>query len=289
MKVLVTGVSGQLGHNLQATAPVDVDCIGVTRSVLDLTNSASITQTLSVHQPDIVINAAAYTAVDRAESEVDQAVAVNERGVNVLSELCASLNIPVVQVSTDFVFDGTQSSPIHVDAPVNPLSVYGTSKLAAEEAVLKYPANYVVRTGWVYAEHGTNFVKTMLRLGQERSELGVVADQVGTPTYARHLAEMLWQLVRQRPQARIYHFSDAGVASWYDFAEAIFEESIAVGLLITAPRVTPLTTTDYPTPAKRPAYSVLDKTQTWSDLGIIPVHWRKALNAMLVRLSALNH
>ncbi len=289
MKVLVTGISGQLGYCLSQTVPAGIEIVGVGHTELDLADTSSIQRAWERIQPEAVINAAAYTAVDRAESEQDSAFATNATGPACLAELAAKSGSIMIQVSTDFVFPGNHAATLKPGDKTAPINVYGASKLEGERCVQAYAGHKVVRTGWVYGEHGQNFVKTMLRLARQKPELGVVADQVGTPTYARHLAEMLWQLLLKAPEQQIFHFSDAGVASWYDFAEAIFEECVGIGLLGTAPRVKPLTTADYPTPAKRPAYSVLDKTQTWSDLDITPVHWRKALKAMLVRLSALNH
>jgi dTDP-4-dehydrorhamnose reductase len=190
-----------------------------------------------------------------------------------------------VQISTDFVFDGKKSSPYTIDDKTDPLGVYGKTKQQGELAALSECENsYVVRTGWVYGEHGANFVKTILRLAEERDHLGIVSDQIGTPTYAIHLAQMLWQLVLQKPPQKIWHFSDAGVASWYDFAIAIVEEAEIIGLLTRQPIIKPITTADYPTPAQRPEFSVLNKSNTWDALAVAPIHWRSALVKMLAAL-----
>lgn len=289
MKVLITGANGQLGYALQKNAPnfighdnSGLDVIALTRADFDLAQPETLVAILNSYQPDAIINAAAYTAVDRAEADQVLTHKVNALAVAAIAQWCELQKIPLIQVSTDFVFDGKKSSPYQPDDETNPLGVYAKTKRAGEVAALDNCAtSYIVRTGWVYCEHGTNFVKTMLRLGAERETLGVVADQVGTPTYAVHLAHMIWQLLAQRPEQKIFHFSDAGVASWYDFALAIFDEAKIRGLLKTIPHLRPIATTDYPTPAQRPAYSVLNKQQTWSVLDISPCHWRHALSAML--------
>ena len=288
-KVLITGANGQLGYALQKTAPhfigddnSGLQVVALTRADFDLAQPATLATILNSYQPDAIINAAAYTAVDKAETDHALANKVNALAVAAIAQWCELQKIPLIQVSTDFVFDGKKSSPYQPDDQTNPLGVYAQTKRAGELAALdNCSAGYVVRTGWVYCEHGANFVKTMLRLGAERESLGVVADQVGTPTYAIHLAQMIWQLLAQRPEQKIFHFSDAGVASWYDFAVAIFDEAKTKGLLATIPQVRPIATTDYPTPAQRPAYSVLNKQQTWSELDISPCHWRHALSVML--------
>jgi len=289
MKVLITGANGQLGYALQKTAPavigaekISLQLIPVTRKEFDLAQPESLLAALDTFQPHAVINAAAYTAVDKAEADQELAKRVNAAAVSVIAQWCQQKKIPLIQVSTDFVFDGKKSSPYQPDDNTNPLGVYAQTKRAGELAALENCAtSYIVRTGWVYGEHGANFVKTMLRLGAEREVLGVVADQVGTPTYAVHLAQMVWQLLTQRPAQKIFHCSDAGVASWYDFAVAIFAEAKTQGLLERIPLVKPIATSDYPTPAQRPPYSVLDKQLTWSTLGITPCHWHSALVTML--------
>jgi dTDP-4-dehydrorhamnose reductase len=288
-KVLITGANGQLGYALQKTAPnfigddnLGLQVVALTRADCDLAQPETLATILNYYQPDAIINTAAYTAVDKAESDQALANTINALAVAAIAQWCELKKIPLIQVSTDFVFDGKKSSPYQPDDQTNPLGIYAQTKCSGELAALaNCSASYVVRTGWVYCEHGANFVKTMLRLGAERETLGVVADQVGTPTYAVHLAQMIWQLLAQRPEQKIFHFSDAGVASWYDFALAIFDEAKSKGLLKTIPQVRPIATTDYPTPAQRPAYSVLNKQQTWSLLNVAPCHWRHALSVML--------
>jgi dTDP-4-dehydrorhamnose reductase len=232
-----------------------------------------------------VVNAAAYTAVDAAETEVGAARAVNSEGARHLARACAGRGIRVLQVSTDFVFDGESTHPYTPDDATHPLGEYGRSKLAGEQAVLETsPDSLVMRTGWLYSCFGGNFVKTMLRLMAERDELSVVSDQVGTPTWARGLADAIWAAIARPQLCGVYHWSDAGVCSWYDFAVAIQEEALAIGLIPRAVKIRPILARDYPTPARRPAFSVLDKSRSWSDLELEPVHWRPQLRAMLNEL-----
>ncbi|MEQ8262454.1 dTDP-4-dehydrorhamnose reductase [Pseudohaliea sp.] len=279
---LVTGAGGQLGRELVLTSPQGPDCAALDREALDITDAAAIGRTLDALAPRVVINAAAYTAVDRAEAEPGAADAINGTAPGLLAAACAERGVRLLHVSTDFVFDGRASSPYAPEAAPAPLGAYGRSKLAGEDAVRASLADAIVlRTGWVYSRHGGNFVKTMLRLMAEREELTVVAEQVGTPTWARGLALALWAFVERPALAGTYHFSDAGVASWYDFAVAIGEEALALGLLRRLPRILPVPTAAYPTPAQRPAYSVLDKGATWRDLAIDGVHWRRQLRLML--------
>lgn len=289
MRVLITGANGQLGYALQKTAAVfsaethlALQPIALTRAEFDLAQPETLAALLNQYQPDAIINTAAYTAVDKAEADQVQANKINALAVADIARWCEAHQTPLIQVSTDFVFDGKKSSPYLPDDQTNPLGVYGQTKCAGEQAALANCSNsYVVRTGWVYCEQGNNFVKTMLRLGAERDVLGVVADQIGTPTYAVNLAQMIWLLLAKRPEQKLFHFSDAGVASWYDFAVAIFAEAKRAGLLEKIPQVNPIATSDYPTPARRPAYSVLDKQQTWQSFNIVPEHWRNALCTML--------
>lgn len=290
IKVLITGASGQLGYALQQTRPtkingVALDVVAVTRAQLDLSAPDTIATALDQYQPDIIINAAAYTAVDKAESDADLAETINHSAVAELASWCSQQQKMLLQVSTDFVFDGKKSSAYLPTDECNPLGVYGNSKRAAEIAALTLnPRTYIVRTGWVYCEHGANFVKTMLRLGAERESLNVVSDQLGTPTYAINLAKMLWALVAVQPEQKVFHFSDAGTASWYDFACAIFNLAEQKKLLVRQPQLKPIRTRDYPTPAQRPGFSVLDKFQTWETLSISPIHWQQALGEMLDKL-----
>jgi dTDP-4-dehydrorhamnose reductase len=254
---------------------------------LDITVAIAVEQFVSVLKPDVIINAAAYTAVDKAESEVELAYAVNQYGVAHLAKAAAKHEARLIQVSTDFVFDGRHSTPYRPDDQPNPLGVYGASKLAGEKAAIELCNDVViVRTAWVYSSHGHNFVKTMLKLMAERESLSVVDDQIGTPTWARNLAEVIWKICLQPDIKGIYHYTDAGVASWYDFACAIQEGALSLGLLERQIPISPIPSSAYPTPAKRPAYSVLDKQPLLTLLNYDVIQWRRALRSMLSELQS---
>ncbi len=286
MRVLVAGAGGQLGFELKRTRPLGVELLALSSGELDLTEAGAVRRRVAEERPGLIINAAAYTAVDRAEAERERAFAVNGQGAANLAVAAREADARLIHLSTDFVFDGEKSSPYLPDDAPNPLGVYGASKLAGEERVREIlgPATAIVRTAWVYSVHGHNFVKTMLRLLGEREAVSVIADQVGTPTWARHLAQALWRMA-ERELTGVHHFTDAGVASWYDFAVAIQEEALALGLLAREARIRPITTDEYPLPARRPPYSVLDKTSLWQAMDWEPGHWRAALRAMLRELS----
>jgi dTDP-4-dehydrorhamnose reductase len=284
-RVLITGANGQLGHALRDRLPAGLDARFAGRAELDISDENAVQATLAQWRPDVVINAAAYTAVDRAEQEWQLALAANGTGPGHLAAACARQGTRLVHVSTDFVFDGCSGRPYRPDDVPAPLSAYGRSKLAGEAQVAAaLPDAVILRTGWVYSCRGGNFVNTMLRLMAERRELNVVVDQVGTPTWADGLARAAWAAAGSAAANGIYHFSDAGACSWYDFACAIVEEACALGLLARKVRVNPISTEQYPTPARRPAYSVLDKQRCWTELGLAPVHWREQLRRMLVCL-----
>jgi dTDP-4-dehydrorhamnose reductase len=289
-KVLVVGAGGQLGQELQRTSGPDIECLPMTRAQLDIADLAAVTQCLAAVAPQLVINAAAYTAVDKAESEVDAAQRGNVAGPLALAQACAQQGVRLIHISTDFVFDGSASQPYKPDAATAPLGEYGRSKRAGELAVQSVlPQALILRTGWVYSRYGSNFVKTMLRLMSERDDLAVVADQVGTPTWAHGLAEAVWASAARPQLSGIYHWSDAGVCSWYDFAVAICEEALALGLLARTVNIRPIAAIEYPTPACRPAYSVLDKSDSWRDFALAGVHWRQQLRAMLEDYKALQN
>jgi dTDP-4-dehydrorhamnose reductase len=282
---LITGAAGQLGCELQATAPAGVRVVALDRRGLDITDPEAVRRVFGELRPDVVLNAAAYTAVDRAEEEEALARAINADGPGHLAAACASTGTALIHISTDFVFAGDSGHPYLPDAPPAPQGAYGRSKLAGERAVQRaHPRAMIVRTGWVYSCYGSNFVKTMLRLMRERDTLSVVCDQVGTPTWARGLAAALWSAVDQPLLQGVYHWSDAGVCSWYDFAVAIAEEATALGLLRQQPVVQPIPSSAYPTPARRPACSILDKQSTWEALQRVPPHWRVQLRSMLQAL-----
>ena len=281
-RALVLGAGGQLGTELRRTAPPEWDVVYCTRAEADLAAPESVARAIDTARPTVVINAAAYTAVDQAEREPAAARAVNATGVAALATHVRDAGARLVHVSTDFVFDGAGSRPYTPHDPAEPAGVYGATKREGEEAVLATleESATVLRTAWLYASHGRNFALTMLRLMRERDEVRVVADQVGTPTWARPLADACWRAASSHVVHGVHHWTDAGVASWYDFAVAIQEEALALGLLDRVAAVRPIRTSDFPTPARRPSYSVLDKTATWAVLGPA-AHWRVALRSML--------
>lgn len=283
MKALITGVNGQLGKSLLAAQPAGWTCVPLDRAALDLSDADAIARLVDAEQPDFVFNAAAYTAVDKAESEPELAHAINAGAPKAFAKALGSAG-RLVQVSTDFVFDGTSGCGYRPEDVRNPQSVYGASKADGEDAA--GDAAIIVRTSWVYAAGGANFVRTMLRLMRERDELRVVADQIGSPTWAAGLANVLWGLAAQTATG-MWHHRDAGVASWYDFAVAIAEEAHALGLLARIPVIHPITTADYPTPAKRPSFSVLDVCATRIVLSDGHAHWRSNLKTMLEEEKAL--
>lgn len=278
MKVLITGANGQLGGALQRLAPAWAEINAIDVDDCDLTDAPMLRARLTVESPDVIINAAAYTAVDRAEGDEELARAINARAAAAMVEAMAESGGRLVHVSTDFVFDGQSGAAYAPSAARNPLSAYGRTKAEGEDALR--PEDLLVRTAWVYEAGGANFVRTMIRLMKEREELGVVADQIGSPTWASGLARTIWGLT-ERKATGTFHHSDAGVASWYDFAVAIAEEAHALGLLARIPVIRPITTADYPTPARRPAFSLLDCRATRAMLGDEPVHWRTNLRLML--------
>jgi dTDP-4-dehydrorhamnose reductase len=284
VKVLVTGAGGQLGRALIAKAPEGAEVVGATSRELDISDRATVLAFVRRERPGLILNAAAYTAVDRAESDRERAEAVNDTGVANLVAAAEEVGARMAHVSTDFVFDGSASQSYASDARTAPLGVYGATKLAGERRLR--PGDLCVRTAWVYAADGENFVRTMLRLMAEREQLGVVADQIGSPTSADDLADALWRLALEG-HAGTFHFTNGGVASWYDFAVAIRDEAVALGLLPgAAARVKPIATAEYPTPARRPAFSVLDTGATSAALGDYPPHWRHSLRKVLEQIKS---
>lgn len=284
-RVFITGgSSGQLYWELMRTCPADMSLLELP-SRLDIANRDSVLTSLAALKPDLIINAAAYTAVDKAEAEPEMAERLNVHAVESLTMAALSIGAHLIHVSTDFVFGPGDGSPFTEDAEVAPVSVYGRTKLAGEQLLAKEmpETSLVVRTAWVYSSHGNNFVKTMLRLMNERGQVGVIADQIGSPTWANALARALWQAARLRTSGTC-HWTGAGVASWYDFAVAIEEEGRQLGLIDRSVVVKPLTTEQYPTPAARPHYSVLELTRTWAQLDRVAKHWREDLREMLKEL-----
>ena len=284
MRVLITGAGGQLGKALQATAPVNAEISAIDVDDVDLTDSAMLRARLAVEAPEIIINAAAYTAVDRAEEDEELALAINADAVAVMVEAMEKSGGKLVHVSTDFVFDGTSMRAYRPDDKRAPISAYGRTKAAGEDHVRDQ--DILVRTACVYAAGGANFVRTMIRLMNERDELGIVSDQVGAPTWATGLAQTIWGLIGKGATGTFHH-SDAGEISWFDFAVAIAEEAQEVGLIERIPVIRPIATSDYPTPAKRPAFSLLDSSATRELLEDTHTHWRENLRAMLREEKAL--
>jgi dTDP-4-dehydrorhamnose reductase len=281
MKLLVLGARGQVGQELCRLGwPAGYEVAGFDRDRVDITRPEAVVAALAREQPDIVVNAAAYTAVDRAESEPEAAWAGNCTGPANLAAACADDGIPLIHISTDYVFDGTKTGPYREDDPAAPLGVYAESKEAGDRAVREVlPQHVILRTAWVYAAHGHNFVKTMLRLAGERPVLRVVADQTGSPTSAADIAGAIGVIVQQVAAGNrrwgTYNFAGGGAVTWHGFAAAIFEE--AAPWRGPPPRVEAIATAEYPTPARRPANCVLDCTRIGETFGIVPRPWREAL------------
>ncbi|MGC9502980.1 dTDP-4-dehydrorhamnose reductase [Baaleninema sp.] len=287
MRVLLTGIGGQLGSEVQRLLETQMEVIGTGRDHLDLSQLRSIPSVVAEIQPDVIVNCAAYTAVDKAESEPELAQKVNGIAPGVLAKAAQQQGAKLLHISTDYVFDGCHSRPYTESDPTNPVGEYGKSKLAGEVEVLQTDSSHIVlRTAWVYGVGGGgNFVKTMLRLGKDRDEVRVVADQVGSPSWTGDIAHAIAQIVtNHRDIEGTYHFTNSGVASWYDFAVAIFEEAEALGFPLQLKRVVPITTAEYPTPAQRPAYSVLSGKKLEGVLGSFAPHWREGLRQMLAAL-----
>ncbi|MGB5771018.1 MAG: dTDP-4-dehydrorhamnose reductase [Crocosphaera sp.] len=288
-KILLSGSDGQVGQELQTTLTTLGEVIAVNRQRMDLTSPENIRQVITEVQPDIIINAAAYTAVDKAESEPDLAFTVNSIAPSIMAEEAQKIGAFLLHISTDYVFDGTKNTPYLEDDFTHAISVYGQTKLAGEQGIQKNGDRYVIlRTAWVYGTQGKgNFVKTMLRLGKQREQLNVVSDQIGTPTWSYDIAKTITQMLTNlnlAETADIYHFTNSGVASWYDLAVAVFEEAQKIGFPLIIKQVNPITTSEYPTPAKRPTYSVLSNKKIADLLGYNPPYWRDSLKQMLLQL-----
>jgi dTDP-4-dehydrorhamnose reductase len=280
--ILVTGANGQLGQCLQelSVSHSSMQFVFLNSKELDITSKESVNKVFNNSNFDFCINCAAYTAVDTAESEQVIAEKVNVLGVQYLSEACKTYCTKLIHISTDFVFDGNSSIPYTENLATAPVSVYGKTKLEGENAIQAVlEAFFILRTSWLYSEYGNNFVKTMLRLSKERTELGVISDQIGGPTYAKDLARVILKIIEtDATKYGIYHYSNEGVASWYDFAKAIFEISN------TAITVNAIPTSSYPTPAKRPKYSVLNTSKLKNNLKVEIPYWRDSLKEVLTLL-----
>jgi dTDP-4-dehydrorhamnose reductase len=290
IKVLLTGKDGQLGRALAETLPAEIEIVALGRQDLDLSNKEACHNAVLEHRPDWVLNAGAYTAVDRAESEPELAMAVNAVAPEAFAQALGEVGGRLLQVSTDFVFNGNQAHPYHPDQPVDPISVYGATKAEGERLVQKaLPASSycILRTSWVYGPVGNNFCLTMLRLHRLKSAqnetLNVVADQIGCPTSTLNLASACWSAINHGTSG-VHHFCDAGAASWYDFAIAIGDAGVAVGIIDQSAKVVPIRSSEYPTPAKRPGYSLLDCTSTRVALELESNHWQKELSKVIAKI-----
>jgi len=293
MRILLFGANGQVGHELRRSLACRGEVVATTRSgrlddgnaceVADFDVPDALPGLVERIAPSLVVNAAAYTAVDKAESDRAAAFRANAEAPSRIAEMCARLGIPLVHYSTDYVFDGTGTRPYREDDSTSPLGVYGESKLAGEQGIRASGASHMIlRTAWVYAPHGKNFLRTMLRLGGERDALGVVADQIGTPTSAGLIADVTAALLPQAGiRSGIWHLTANGEASWHGFAEAIFAGAMSRGLLPRAPQVNAIATADYPTPARRPAYSRLDTSRLQAEFGVALPDWRTACDFVL--------
>ncbi len=289
-KILVTGITGQVGQELQHSLKGCGELFCLARQQMDLADENSIRNTIRAIQPTLIVNPAAYTAVDKAETEIELATAINGSAPRIIAEEAEKLNATVIHISTDYVFDGTKNTPYLPEDTTNPIGAYGKTKLMGEIGVRDNCTRHLIlRTAWVYGARGHgNFVKTMLQLGANREELRVVADQIGSPTHSKDIAATIASLIekidRQDFPWGTYHFTNSGVASWYDFAVAIFIEAKQLGFPLQVRQVIPITTTDYPTPAQRPAYSVLSNQKISQLLETNPPHWRSSLQQMLLEL-----
>ena len=290
MRVLVLGGGGQIARAVEQLVPAQHEVVSKTHAQLDISDADGLSRMMEQIRPDWIVNGAAYTSVDLAEDQPTQAKVANDTAVEILAGAAARSGARLLHLSTDFVFDGRSNRAYLPSDAANPLSVYGRTKLAGEVHVLQDAASegIVLRTAWVYAASGKNFVLTMLRLMRERPEIRVVSDQIGTPTWASSAARAIWGLIDVSAPSGIYHWTDLGLASWYDFAVAIREEAAARGLLGPGSKVpiVPITSADYPTRARRPAFSVLDSASTSSLIGLQGWHWRQSLRNMLDELRA---
>ncbi|PCE67664.1 dTDP-4-dehydrorhamnose reductase [Salinivibrio sp. YCSC6] len=284
MKILITGCNGQVGHCLVDQLTDKADVLALNKNKLDITDQAAVASVVSQFMPDYIINAAAYTAVDKAEEDMDLSFAINRDGAKYLADAANSCDAVMLHISTDYVFDGEGHEPYKENDIVAPQSVYGQSKLAGELAVAEACHQHLIlRTAWVFGEHGNNFVKTMLRLGEGRDALRIVGDQFGGPTYAGDIASALIKMVeyieqKKSPEWGIYHFSGTPYVSWYEFAENIFQKAQSYSVLEKTPSLSSISTSEYPTPAKRPANSCLDCGKIEKQFGIEPSDWQASLD-----------
>lgn len=283
MRVMITGSAGQLGRELLARVLDGVDVHEFDHARLDVVDRDAVETAVRSLRPEVIINAAAYTNVDGAETETDRAFAVNASGAEHVAAAGTAVGARIIHVSTDYVFDGSASTPYRTEHAPIPVSAYGKSKLEGERraAAASGGRAVILRTSWLYSRHGRNFVTVMLELMRAQHSIRVVYDQVGTPTWAGSLARTVWKFAAQGLASGVYHCTDSGVASWYDFSVAILEEAIRGGLVADPVPIVPVLSSEFPRPARRPPYSVLDKTRARELLGDDPPHWRQSLRAML--------
>lgn len=288
MKILLFGANGQVGSDCaKALLDAGFNVICSSREDTDFGDPVSVFSKVMNESPEFVINACAYTAVDKAEEEKSLANKVNHLSVEALAQSCAELSIPLLHISTDYVFDGAGSQPYKETSPVKPLAVYGTTKLAGEKAILAGLSEHIIlRTSWVFGEQGNNFVKTMLRLGADRDALNIVDDQYGRPSYVGDIVNVICFFVDRYATTKtlpwgIYHCSSEGAVSWFEFAQAIFTEAKALGVLEKAVKVNPIPSSEFPTPAPRPAYSVLDTSKLEQLIDAPLPHWKQGLHQFL--------
>ena len=280
LRALIFGASGQVGRALQVTAPASVEVVAHDLHETDIRDAHAVARAIAAAHPHVIVNCAAFTGVDAAEQNRDEAFQANAVAPGVVAELAEQASIRLVHISTDYVFDGSSHVPYGLEASAAPINVYGATKLEGECRVRAASTrSVVVRTAWVHSGGGTNFVKTAARLLSTGKVMRVVGDQIGTPTRARHLAHALWRIAAQPDPPRIVHFTDAGVASWFDVAVAVMESLSDAGRLPPGADVVPIATRDYPTSARRPLFSVLDKHESWRAIEYIPPHWRHGVIA----------
>jgi dTDP-4-dehydrorhamnose reductase len=283
MRVLVTGCNGQVGHLLKQMLTNKVELLALTRQELDITNELLVNKTISDFQPSVVINAAAYTAVDKAESEEKLAFAINRDGAEYLAKAANKVDAALIHISTDYVFEGNKTGLYSEGDSVNPQGMYGKSKLAGEAAVKEYCDKYIIlRTAWVFGEHGNNFVKTMLKLGKERDALSIVSDQFGGPTYAGDISKAIINIIKEIEIAEninwgVYHYSGTPYVSWFEFAQNIFAKAKDKKVLENIPKLAAITTKEFPTPAKRPKNSKLNCDAIEAEFGVKSSDWQSAL------------
>lgn len=281
-KIIITGANGQLGNEFRELASQypGYEFIFLSRQELQIEDAASVEQVFSAHKPDWCVNCAAYTAVDKAESEKEAAFAINATAAGILARACAANNTGFIHISTDYVFDGSSAEPYKEDAPTGPINTYGHSKLQGEQLVMQHDPNaIIIRTAWVYSAFGNNFVKTMMRLMKERESINVVEDQVGSPTYAADLARAIMHIIEGgRIVPGIYHYSNEGRISWHEFALAIKE------MIGSSCMVNPIPSSQYPTPARRPQYSLLDKSKIKTVFSVKVPEWRESLRGVVGKL-----